>query len=74
MPERLPGLQHPTRPAAPAPTPPRPACVPSSWPVDSAAVFKKAEPFAYSYVNDDETSVFTCSGECDYRITWGVSP
>lgn len=52
----------------------RPACVPSSWPVDSAAVFKKAEPFAYSYVNDDATSVLTCSGECDYRITWGVSP
>jgi hypothetical protein len=52
----------------------RSACVPSSWPIDSAAVFKKAEPFAYSYVNDDATSVLTCSGECDYRITWGVSP
>ncbi|MBK6017937.1 thaumatin family protein [Streptomyces sp. MBT53] len=52
----------------------RPRCVPSSWPVDSAAVFKKAEPFAYSYVNDDATSVLTCSGECGYRITWGVSP
>ncbi|MYS23054.1 Thaumatin family protein [Streptomyces sp. DvalAA-14] len=52
----------------------RPACVPSTWPTDSAAVFKKAEPFAYSYVNDDATSVLTCSGECDYRITWGVSP
>ncbi|MFC4034796.1 thaumatin family protein [Streptomyces polygonati] len=52
----------------------RPACVPSTWPIDSAAVFKKAEPFAYSYVNDDATSVLTCSGECDYRITWGVSP
>ncbi|MEV6479952.1 thaumatin family protein [Streptomyces sp. NPDC051576] len=52
----------------------RPQCVPSSWPVDSAAVFKKAEPFAYSYVNDDATSVLTCSGECGYRITWGVSP
>jgi hypothetical protein len=52
----------------------RPQCVPSSWPIDSAAVFKKAEPFAYSYVNDDETSVLTCSGECGYRITWGVSP
>ncbi|WP_073500904.1 thaumatin family protein [Actinacidiphila paucisporea] len=53
---------------------PRSKCVPSSWPVDSAAVFKKAEPFAYSYVNDDATSVLTCAGECDYRITWGVSP
>ncbi|MFJ9249710.1 thaumatin family protein [Streptomyces sp. NPDC101776] len=51
----------------------RPQCVPSSWPVDSAAVFKKAEPFAYSYVDDDATSVLTCSGECGYRITWGVS-
>ncbi|MFF7329930.1 thaumatin family protein [Streptomyces sp. NPDC090306] len=53
---------------------PRPKCVPSSWPTDSAAVFKKAEPFAYSYVDDDATSVLTCSGECGYRITWGVSP
>lgn len=52
----------------------RPQCVPSSWPVNSAAVFKRAEPFAYSYVNDDATSVLTCSGECGYRITWGVSP
>lgn len=52
----------------------RPKCVPSSWPVDSAAVFKNAEPFAYSYVNDDATSVLTCSGECGYRVTWGVSP
>jgi hypothetical protein len=52
---------------------PRADCVPSSWPIDSAAVFKKAEPFAYSYVNDDATSVLTCSGECDYRVTWGVS-
>ncbi|MEU2621728.1 thaumatin family protein [Streptomyces sp. NPDC007157] len=52
----------------------RPQCVPSSWPVDSAAVFKAAEPDAYSYVNDDATSVLTCSGECGYRVTWGVSP
>lgn len=52
----------------------RAACDPAKWPVDSAAVFKKAEPFAYSYVSDDATSVFTCTGECDYRITWGVSP
>ena len=52
----------------------RSACTPSTWPIDSAAVFKKAEPFAYSYVNDDATSVLTCSGECNYRITWGVSP
>ncbi|MFF4304172.1 thaumatin family protein [Streptomyces sp. NPDC001601] len=52
----------------------RPQCVPSSWPVDSAKVFKAAEPIAYSYVNDDATSVLTCSGECGYRVTWGVSP
>jgi hypothetical protein len=52
----------------------RSACTPSTWPIDSAAVFKKAEPFAYSYVNDDATSVLSCSGECNYRITWGVSP
>ncbi|MFJ8495306.1 thaumatin family protein [Streptomyces sp. NPDC094038] len=52
----------------------RPRCVPSSWPVNSAAVFKAADPNAYSYVNDDATSVFTCSGECGYRVTWGVSP
>jgi hypothetical protein len=51
----------------------RAACNPADWPVDSAAVFKKAEPFAYSYVDDDATSVLTCTGECDYRITWGVS-
>jgi len=52
----------------------RAACQPSTWPVDSAAIFKKAEPFAYSYVDDDATSVLTCAGECNYRITWGVSP
>ncbi|RPE41765.1 thaumatin family protein [Streptomyces sp. Ag109_O5-1] len=52
----------------------RPQCVPSSWPIDSATVFKAADPNAYSYVNDDATSVFTCSGECGYRVTWGVSP
>jgi len=52
----------------------RSACVPSTWPIDSAAVFKEAEPFAYSYVDDDATSVLTCTGECDYRVTWGVSP
>ena len=51
----------------------RTACDPAAWPVDSAAVFKKAEPFAYSYVDDDATSVYTCTGECDYRITWGTS-
>jgi hypothetical protein len=42
--------------------------------VDYAAVFKSAEPYAYSYVDDDATSVFTCSGVCDYRITFGITP
>jgi hypothetical protein len=51
----------------------RSACNPAQWPVDYAAVFKTAEPYAYSYVDDDATSVFTCSGVCDYRITFGYS-
>jgi len=52
----------------------RSACNPKRWPVDYAAVFKRAEPFAYSYVYDDATSVFTCYGDCNYRITFGVTP
>ena len=40
----------------------RAACNPATWPVDYAAVFKRAEPYAYSYVDDDATSVFTCKG------------
>jgi hypothetical protein len=51
----------------------RSACDPAKWPVDYAAVFKSAEPYAYSYTDDDATSVFTCSGTCDYRITFGLS-
>ena len=51
----------------------RSACDPTKWPVDYAEVFKSAEPYAYSYVDDDATSVFTCSGVCDYRITFGIS-
>ena len=51
----------------------RAACIPTQWPVDYAAIFKKAEPAAYSYVYDDATSVYTCSGGCNYRITFGVS-
>jgi len=51
----------------------RSACDPAKWPVDYAEVFKSAEPYAYSYVDDDATSVFTCSGVCDYRITFGLS-
>jgi hypothetical protein len=49
-------------------------CQPAQWPVDYAKVFKTAEPYAYSYVDDDATSVFTCSGVCDYRITFGITP
>jgi hypothetical protein len=52
----------------------RAACNPAKWPVDYAAVFKRAEPFAYSYAFDDPTSLFTCTGGCDYRITFGVTP
>ena len=52
----------------------RAACQPAQWPVDYAAVFKEAEPYAYSYVDDDATSVFTCSGTCGYRITFGLTP
>jgi hypothetical protein len=51
----------------------RSACDPTKWPVDYAEVFKSAEPYAYSYVDDDATSVFTCSRVCDYRITFGIS-
>jgi hypothetical protein len=51
----------------------RAACDPAKWPVDYAAVFKSAEPYAYSYTDDDATSVFTCSGVCDYRITFGIT-
>jgi hypothetical protein len=53
---------------------PRAQCNPARWPVDYATVFKKAEPYAYSYVDDDATSVFTCKGRCDYQITFGVTP
>ncbi len=52
----------------------RSQCNPAKWPVDYAAVFKTAEPYAYSYVDDDATSVYTCKGDCDYRITFGVTP
>ncbi|GII59484.1 hypothetical protein Pth03_78730 [Planotetraspora thailandica] len=42
--------------------------------MDYAAVFKKAQPFAYSYVDDDATSTFTCAGECGYRIRSAIHP
>ncbi len=53
---------------------PRADCDPAKWPVDYAAVFKKAEPYAYSYVDDDATSVYVCKGRCNYRIVFGVTP
>ena len=50
-------------------------CTPATtWPIDYADVFKWAEPYAYSWSGDDATSVFTCSGGCDYRIIFGVTP
>lgn len=50
-------------------------CSPATtWPIDYARVFKRAEPYAYSWSGDDATSVFTCSGGCDYRIIFGVTP
>jgi hypothetical protein len=48
-------------------------CVPAKWPVDYTQVFKKAEPYAYSYAYDDSATM-SCRGNCDYRITFGVSP
>ena len=35
-------------------------------------MFKRAEPYAYSYVDDDATSVYVCSGRCDYHIVFGL--
>jgi hypothetical protein len=50
-------------------------CSPArTWPIDYARVFKRAEPFAYSWSGDDATSVFTCAGGCGYEITFGVTP
>jgi hypothetical protein len=50
-------------------------CSPArTWPIDYARVFKRAEPYAYSWSGDDATSVFTCARSCDYRITFGITP
>jgi hypothetical protein len=50
-------------------------CSPATtWPIDYARVFKRAEPYAYSWSGDNATSVFTCAGGGDYRITFGVTP
>ncbi|WP_329172079.1 thaumatin family protein [Streptomyces sp. NBC_01477] len=47
-------------------------CVPATWPVDYTQVFKKAEPFAYSYAFDDSATM-ACKGACYYRVTFGTS-
>ncbi|MET9484267.1 thaumatin family protein [Streptomyces sp. NPDC006638] len=48
-------------------------CVPARWPVDYTQVFKRAEPYAYSYAFDDAATM-PCRGACDYRVTFGVTP
>ncbi|BCJ43215.1 hypothetical protein GCM10010168_00430 [Actinoplanes ianthinogenes] len=48
-------------------------CVPARWKVDYTQVFKRAEPFAYSYAFDDSATM-SCKGACDYRVTFGLSP
>jgi hypothetical protein len=45
-----------------------------TWPIDYALVFKRAEPYAYSWSGDNATSVFTCTGGCGYTITFGITP
>ncbi|MHA6765301.1 thaumatin family protein [Streptacidiphilus sp. PAMC 29251] len=47
-------------------------CVPSKWPVDYTQVFKKAEPYAYSYAFDDSATM-ACKAQCYYRVTFGTS-
>ena len=47
-------------------------CVPAKWPVDYTQVFKKAEPYAYSYAFDDSATM-ACKGQCYYRITFGTT-
>ncbi|MFC1411216.1 thaumatin family protein [Streptacidiphilus sp. N1-12] len=47
-------------------------CVPSKWPVDYTQVFKKAEPYAYSYAFDDGATM-ACKGQCYYRVTFGTT-
>jgi hypothetical protein len=50
-------------------------CSPAkTWPIDYAKLFKRAEPYAYSWSGDNATSVFTCTGRCGYRIVFGVTP
>ena len=53
---------------------PQSMCIPPMWPVDYARVFKTAEPYAYSYADDDATSVYVCKGRCNYNIVFGITP
>jgi hypothetical protein len=48
-------------------------CDPARWPVNYTLVFKRAEPYAYSYAYDDSATM-SCRGGCDYRITFGLTP
>lgn len=48
-------------------------CDPARWPVNYTLVFKRAEPYAYSYAYDDSATM-SCRGGCDYRITFGTTP
>ncbi|GAA3232728.1 thaumatin family protein [Actinocorallia longicatena] len=48
-------------------------CKPWKWPVDYTKVFKRAEPYAYSYAYDDSATM-PCKGACYYRITFGITP
>ena len=47
-------------------------CLPERWPVNYTKVFKDAEPYAYSYAFDDSATM-SCRGDCDYRVTFGVT-
>ena len=52
-------------------------CKPATWPVNYAAVFKKACPDAYSYAYDDQTSTFNCpparaGAGPDYTMALGI--
>jgi hypothetical protein len=48
-------------------------CVPAMWPVNYTLVFKRAEPYAYSYAYDDSATM-SCRGGCGYRVTFGLTP
>jgi hypothetical protein len=47
-------------------------CIPSKWPVDYTQVFKKAEPYAYSYAFDDSATM-ACKAQCYYKVTFGTT-